>query len=189
MKKTTLSERLAFIKEDVSKLFLHLPDEVLDTYTEDGTTMRTILSNIEIASNENDSEPDSWRRPSNWDGEKTQNFLKEICMEEQMLRQLIMTMPLPMIHDLLEERKQEASNKRAKTKVIDLVDTLNDKKPIEFNSIVYHGVSCETEIKPSAYAFVERVARDKQGSDVFIAYSNNRNDCDTFIGKLNDGVV
>jgi hypothetical protein len=39
------------------------------------------------------------------DGEQTQALLKELGMEDQMLRQLIMTMPFDMVKHLYKERK------------------------------------------------------------------------------------
>ena len=39
------------------------------------------------------------------DGETTQHILSEIGMEWQMLRQLIMTLPLEQVEYLIEERK------------------------------------------------------------------------------------
>ena len=60
MKKATLSERLAFIKSDVSILFAQLPESILNTPIEGYENLRTMLSNIEIASDENDDEPSRW---------------------------------------------------------------------------------------------------------------------------------
>ena len=39
------------------------------------------------------------------DGETTQYILKEIGMEWQMLRQLVMTLPIEQVEYLIEERK------------------------------------------------------------------------------------
>jgi hypothetical protein len=73
MKKATLSERLAFIKSDVSILFAQLPKHILNTPIEGYENLRTMLSNIEIASDENDDEPSRWLKdmedtgkPNSW---------------------------------------------------------------------------------------------------------------------------
>jgi hypothetical protein len=45
-------------------------------------------------------------------GEKTQHLLKEMNMEEQMLRQLMMTQPFEDVQSLFNEREQfELNNK------------------------------------------------------------------------------
>jgi hypothetical protein len=52
--------RLTFVQEDVKKILNNLPSSVLQTPLE-GTTLETILSNIEIASDLNDDESSNWK--------------------------------------------------------------------------------------------------------------------------------
>jgi len=40
------------------------------------------------------------------DGETMQYILEQVGMDEQMLRQLVMTMPMNQVEDLMEERKE-----------------------------------------------------------------------------------
>ena len=40
------------------------------------------------------------------DGETMQHILKQVGMDEQMLRQLMMSMPMNQVEDLIEERKE-----------------------------------------------------------------------------------
>jgi hypothetical protein len=52
--------RLTFVQEDVKKILNNLPSSVLQTPLE-GTTLETMLSNIEIASDLNDDEHLFWK--------------------------------------------------------------------------------------------------------------------------------
>jgi hypothetical protein len=52
--------RLTFVQEDVKKILNNLPSSVLQTPLE-GTTLETLLSNIEIASDLNDDEHLFWK--------------------------------------------------------------------------------------------------------------------------------
>jgi hypothetical protein len=54
------TKRLQFIKEDVTKIINALPPSVLDD-NHDGVPILTLLSNIEIATDLNDNEPDNWK--------------------------------------------------------------------------------------------------------------------------------
>ena len=53
------------------------------------------------------------------DGETMQCILKQVGMDEQMLRQLMMTMPMNQVEDLMEERKE--LNRLTKPVVVYLV--------------------------------------------------------------------
>ena len=53
------------------------------------------------------------------DGETMQHILKQVGMDEQMLRQLMMTMPMNQVEDLMEERKE--LNRLTKPVVVYLV--------------------------------------------------------------------
>lgn len=53
------------------------------------------------------------------DGEIMQHILKQVGMNEQMLRQLMMTMPMNQVEDLIEERKE--LNRLTKPVVVYLV--------------------------------------------------------------------
>ena len=53
------------------------------------------------------------------DGETMQYILKQVGMDEQMLRQLMMTMPMNQVEDLMEERKE--LNRLTKPVVVYLV--------------------------------------------------------------------
>ena len=53
------------------------------------------------------------------DGETMQYILKQVGMDEQMLRQLMMTMPMNQVEDLIEERKE--LNRLTKPVVVYLV--------------------------------------------------------------------
>jgi hypothetical protein len=46
-----------------------------------------------------------WLQINEVDGETMQNILKEVGMEWQMLRQLMLTMPIEQVEYLIEERK------------------------------------------------------------------------------------
>jgi hypothetical protein len=48
--------------------------------------------------------------PMNIDGETTEAFIRAIGMEEQILRQLIMTMPDDMINQIIEEKNTNFTN-------------------------------------------------------------------------------
>jgi hypothetical protein len=52
--------RLTFVQEDIKKILNNLPSSVLQTPLE-GTTLETLLSNIEIASDLNDEEHLFWK--------------------------------------------------------------------------------------------------------------------------------
>ena len=52
--------RLTFVQEDIKKILNNLPSSVLQTPLE-GTTLETLLSNIEIASDLNDDEHLFWK--------------------------------------------------------------------------------------------------------------------------------
>lgn len=53
------------------------------------------------------------------DGETMQHILKQVGMDEQMLRQLMMSMPMNQVEDLIEERKE--LNRLTKPVVVYLV--------------------------------------------------------------------
>jgi hypothetical protein len=53
------------------------------------------------------------------DGETMQHILKQVGMDEQMLRQLMMSMPMNQVEDLMEERKE--LNRLTKPVVVYLV--------------------------------------------------------------------
>lgn len=53
------------------------------------------------------------------DGETMQYILKQVGMDEQMLRQLMMSMPMNQVEDLIEERKE--LNRLTKPVVVYLV--------------------------------------------------------------------
>ena len=47
-----------------------------------------------------------WFQTNEIDGETMENIIREVGMEDQMLRQLIMTMPIDQIEYLVAERKE-----------------------------------------------------------------------------------
>jgi hypothetical protein len=47
-----------------------------------------------------------WFQANEIDGETMENIIREVGMEDQMLRQLIMTMPIDQIEYLVAERKE-----------------------------------------------------------------------------------
>ena len=47
-----------------------------------------------------------WFQTNEIDGETMENIIREVGMEDQMLRQLIMTMPIDQIEYLVTERKE-----------------------------------------------------------------------------------
>lgn len=47
-----------------------------------------------------------WFQTNEIDGETMENIIREVGMEDQMLRQLIMTMPIDRIEYLVAERKE-----------------------------------------------------------------------------------
>lgn len=47
-----------------------------------------------------------WFQTNEIDGETMENIIREVGMEDQMLRQLIMTMPIDKIEYLVAERKE-----------------------------------------------------------------------------------
>ena len=47
-----------------------------------------------------------WLQTNEIDGETMENIIREVGMEDQMLRQLIMTMPIDQIEYLVAERKE-----------------------------------------------------------------------------------
>lgn len=47
-----------------------------------------------------------WFQTNEVDGETMENIIREVGMEYQMLRQLIMTMPIDQIEHLVAERKE-----------------------------------------------------------------------------------
>jgi hypothetical protein len=56
-----LKRRLKFIAEDVDRLFETLPQEVLEMPVEGWENVKTLLSNIEIATDLSSDESDSWK--------------------------------------------------------------------------------------------------------------------------------
>jgi hypothetical protein len=54
-------KRLQFINEDVKRVFDNLPENVLDMPVEGYEDVRTLLSNIEVASDLTDTESNSWK--------------------------------------------------------------------------------------------------------------------------------
>ena len=47
-----------------------------------------------------------WLQTNEVDGETMQNIIQEVGMEEQMLRQLMLTMPIEQVEYLMSERKE-----------------------------------------------------------------------------------
>lgn len=47
-----------------------------------------------------------WLQTNEIDGETMENIIREVGMEDQMLRQLILTMPIEQIEHLINERKE-----------------------------------------------------------------------------------
>jgi hypothetical protein len=47
-----------------------------------------------------------WLQTNEVDGETMQNIIQEVGMEEQMLRQLMLTMPIEQVEHLMSERKE-----------------------------------------------------------------------------------
>ena len=60
MKKVSAEKRLAFIRQDVATLLEQLPESVLRTPIDGYDDLGTVLSNIAIASDEEDQEPLHW---------------------------------------------------------------------------------------------------------------------------------
>jgi hypothetical protein len=47
-----------------------------------------------------------WLQTNEIDGETMQNIIREVGMEWQMLRQLMLTMPIEQVEYLMDERKE-----------------------------------------------------------------------------------
>jgi hypothetical protein len=47
-----------------------------------------------------------WLQANEVDGETMQNIIREVGMEWQMLRQLMLTMPIEQVEYLMDERKE-----------------------------------------------------------------------------------
>ena len=47
-----------------------------------------------------------WLQTNEVDGETMQNIIREVGMEWQMLRQLMLTMPIEQVEYLMDERKE-----------------------------------------------------------------------------------
>jgi hypothetical protein len=47
-----------------------------------------------------------WLQTNEIDGESMENIIREVGMEDQMLRQLILTMPIEQVEPLINERKE-----------------------------------------------------------------------------------
>jgi hypothetical protein len=47
-----------------------------------------------------------WLQTNEIDGETMENIIREVGMEDQMLRQLILTMPIEQVEPLINERKE-----------------------------------------------------------------------------------
>lgn len=60
MKKVSAEQRLAFVRQDVARLLEELPESVLSTHIEGFEDLGTVLSNIAVASDEEDQEPLRW---------------------------------------------------------------------------------------------------------------------------------
>jgi len=60
MNKITAEQRLVFIRQDVARLLEVLPENVLETPVEGFENLGVVLSNIAIASEEEDKEPEHW---------------------------------------------------------------------------------------------------------------------------------
>jgi hypothetical protein len=60
MKNLTANQRLAFVRQDVARLLEQLPEDLLTTPIEGFENLGVILSNIEIACDEEDQEPLHW---------------------------------------------------------------------------------------------------------------------------------
>lgn len=60
MKKVSAEQRLAFIRQDVARLLEELPESILSTPIEGYEDLGVMLSNIAIASDEGDLEPEHW---------------------------------------------------------------------------------------------------------------------------------
>ena len=60
MEKITARQRLAFIRQDVARILEELPQNVLNTPIEGFENLGSVLSNIAIASDEEDQEPKHW---------------------------------------------------------------------------------------------------------------------------------
>lgn len=61
MTEENLKRRLKFIAEDVDRLYSALPEEVLDMPVKGWENIRTLLANIEIATDLSDNESDNWK--------------------------------------------------------------------------------------------------------------------------------
>jgi len=60
MKNLNANQRLAFVRQDVARLLEQLPEDLLTTPIEGFENLGVILSNIEIACDEEDQEPLHW---------------------------------------------------------------------------------------------------------------------------------
>lgn len=60
MKNITAEQRLAFVRQDVSRLLEQLPENVLVTPIEGFENLEVVLHNIQIACDEEDQEPKHW---------------------------------------------------------------------------------------------------------------------------------
>ena len=60
MKNITAEQRLAFVRQDVSRLLEQLPENVLVTPIEGFENLEVVLHNIHIACDEEDQEPKHW---------------------------------------------------------------------------------------------------------------------------------
>lgn len=58
--KITAEQRLVFIRQDVARLLEVLPENILKTPVEEFENLGVVLSNIAIASDEEDKEPEHW---------------------------------------------------------------------------------------------------------------------------------
>jgi hypothetical protein len=47
-----------------------------------------------------------WFQTNEIDGETMENIIREVGMEDQMLRQLMLTMPIEQVEYLMDERKE-----------------------------------------------------------------------------------
>lgn len=61
MTEENLKRRLKFIAEDVDRLYSALPEEVLEMPVKGWENIRTLLANIEIATDLSDNESDNWK--------------------------------------------------------------------------------------------------------------------------------
>jgi hypothetical protein len=60
MSKITAEQRLVLVRQDVARLLEQLPEVLLETPIEGFENLGVILSNIQIASDQTDTEPEHW---------------------------------------------------------------------------------------------------------------------------------